>query len=219
LDKDWLKRIWKLASLVATIVFGTDASKIGSLRFVPLIIFASYLIANAVYHRSSRLQALVSRLRRQASLPEESRPAATAALGFRGLLPFREEDEKSFSLLGREPVIAALLPSLREPNLPLLVLRGAPGSGKTSLIRAGLVPPLLAQKWQVLYVESTAPASVDAVRVALSNAQVPVLIVVDQFEEHFLRGAPQEFVTFLLGSLAARSARWLLSVREDFPIS
>ncbi|MFO1049683.1 MAG: toll/interleukin-1 receptor domain-containing protein [Geminicoccaceae bacterium] len=70
-------------------------------------------------------------------------PAAGAALReaicpYRGLLAFREEDAGLF--FGREAEVAGLVDRIRRQ--PLLTLVGRSGSGKSSVIQAGLIPAL-----------------------------------------------------------------------------
>jgi cellulose biosynthesis protein BcsQ len=72
-------------------------------------------------------------------------PTATKGSPFRGLAPFYEEHAPVF--FGRDRQVEqmrARLIELHARRCPFLLLLGAPGSGKTSLIRAGLVPRLLA---------------------------------------------------------------------------
>lgn len=57
---------------------------------------------------------------------------------YRGLLPFREEDAPFF--IGREAFTRALIDKVRTNSLVAVV--GASGSGKSSVVRAGLVPAL-----------------------------------------------------------------------------
>ena len=57
---------------------------------------------------------------------------------YRGLLPFREEDARFFC--GREAFIDAIASATRRRNLIAVI--GASGSGKSSLVRAGLLPHL-----------------------------------------------------------------------------
>ena len=70
-------------------------------------------------------------------------PAAGATLReaicpYRGLLAFREEDAGLF--FGREAAVASLVDKVR--HQPLLTLIGRSGSGKSSVIQAGLIPAL-----------------------------------------------------------------------------
>jgi hypothetical protein len=57
---------------------------------------------------------------------------------YRGLLPFREEDAAFF--IGREAFTTTLIEKVRSSNLVAVV--GASGSGKSSVVRAGLAPAL-----------------------------------------------------------------------------
>jgi WD40 repeat protein len=70
----------------------------------------------------------------EASIPDPR----GAICPYRGLLPFREEDAPFF--IGREAFTAALIEKVRSRRLIAVV--GASGSGKSSVVRAGLVPAL-----------------------------------------------------------------------------
>jgi len=59
---------------------------------------------------------------------------------YRGLLPFREEDREY--CFGREPDVAALVKLVREDGHPVVPVIGSSGSGKSSLVYAGLIPEL-----------------------------------------------------------------------------
>ncbi|WP_051799506.1 nSTAND1 domain-containing NTPase [Catenuloplanes japonicus] len=86
---------------------------------------------------------------------------------------------------------------------------GASGSGKSSLLRAGLIP---ATPRAVLFTPGAAPR--EALRAALASA--PSLVVVDQFEELFtLCPDPAERAAFLT-ELTALTARVVIGVRADF---
>jgi WD40 repeat protein/serine/threonine protein kinase len=74
-------------------------------------------------------------------------PFGTTELGgqkppnpYKGLNAFQEEDAANF--YGRETTIQRLLDSFRDEKKRFLALIGASGSGKSSLIRAGLIPEL-----------------------------------------------------------------------------
>jgi WD40 repeat protein len=72
----------------------------------------------------------------------------TSVCPYRGLLCFREEDAPFF--LGREPIVDELQRVLADASMVSVV--GASGSGKSSLVRAGLVPRLRrsqAPVWEV----------------------------------------------------------------------
>ena len=74
---------------------------------------------------------------------------------YRGLQPFREEDAQFF--FGREGVTAHLLERVAEERF--VAVLGASGSGKSSVVRAGLVPALRRSAgacWEVLTLVPTA---------------------------------------------------------------
>ena len=86
---------------------------------------------------------------------------------YRGLLPFREEDAAFF--IGRETFIATLIEKVRSSSLVAVV--GASGSGKSSVVRAGLVPALRRgadnHVWEILTL-APGPTPLHALLAALS---------------------------------------------------
>jgi transcriptional regulator with XRE-family HTH domain/tetratricopeptide (TPR) repeat protein len=67
---------------------------------------------------------------------------------YRGLLPFREEDKEL--LFGRETLVDLLQGKLDHKNI--IQVSGPSGSGKSSLIAAGLIPAVRRlQNWRVLF--------------------------------------------------------------------
>ena len=69
---------------------------------------------------------------------ERVRETLATICPYRGLLYFREEDAPFF--FGREAAITQLVHAVQQHNLVAVV--GASGSGKSSVVRAGLVPEL-----------------------------------------------------------------------------
>lgn len=65
---------------------------------------------------------------------------------YQGLQPFTEATQQFF--FGRESVLAALSQKLEDANFIALI--GASGSGKSSVVRAGLMPRLKQAGWRVL---------------------------------------------------------------------
>jgi len=59
---------------------------------------------------------------------------------YKGLRAFQEADASDF--FGREKLIARLLKRLSEPDEPLLAVVGPSGSGKSSVVHAGLIPAI-----------------------------------------------------------------------------
>ncbi len=147
-------------------------------------------------------------------------PAYDARCPFRGLYPFRAEDRDFF--FSREALVGELLGRLAgHPFLPVL---GASGSGKSSLVLAGLVP-----LWWAAVGQSTegAPApdmrpghdpdaQLDAALARLADSPSP--LVVDQFEEVFTlcrdEGKRTAFFERLLAATEERPV--VLTMRADF---
>jgi WD40 repeat protein len=75
---------------------------------------------------------------------------------YQGLAAFQESDSRFFK--GRERYITELAEKLEK--LPLIAVVGASGSGKSSLVRAGLLPLLRSQQnWRVLMFRPGAPST------------------------------------------------------------
>jgi WD40 repeat protein/ABC-type Mn2+/Zn2+ transport system ATPase subunit len=102
-------------------------------------------------------------------------PPYDARCPFRGLSPFRTEDREFF--MGREALTAKLAGRLKD--YPFLAVLGPSGSGKSSLVLAGLVP--LLQKDVAYLTPGTDPLG--HLASALHSPQQ--VVVVDQFEELF----------------------------------
>ncbi|GAA5064437.1 WD40 repeat protein/transcriptional regulator with XRE-family HTH domain [Thermocatellispora tengchongensis] len=131
---------------------------------------------------------------------------------YRGLAGFREEHAGWF--FGRETLTARLLARVAELDgggVQLVV--GASGSGKSSLLRAGLIPALKAKGRSVtLLTPSVAPAPEP-------RGGQGLVLVVDQFEEVFTVFADEErraaFIAALLGA-ASDGAVVVAGLRADF---
>jgi DNA-binding SARP family transcriptional activator/WD40 repeat protein len=85
-------------------------------------------------------------LRDDPSLRPDPVPPPSGACPYRGLLAYDAEDEDTF--FGREDDVAACLRRLRESGV--LAVVGSSGVGKSSLVRAGVVPALTRSGAQVL---------------------------------------------------------------------
>jgi WD40 repeat protein len=161
---------------------------------------------------------------------------------YRGLLAFTEADAKFF--FGREELVEELTEHLRH-SPKLLAVVGSSGSGKSSLVQAGLIPYLRQipgfEKSQVVYFRPGA-APVDALRRALLASQIAIelsggiaeitdqiievsrnarlVLLADQFEEAFALSPDSERIQFI-GCLAnlvnrASAVTLLLTLRADF---
>ncbi len=160
---------------------------------------------------------------------------------YKGLLTFTQADREFF--FGRDGMIQQLLDRLSASRfVPLL---GASGSGKSSLVLAGLLPQLPESDWQVLVIRPTAQplqnvrdtlvrgfpdAQVGTVATGtdlqrevlkLVAADKRLLLVVDQFEEVFTEcrdeAARTAFIACLLEALDGDNPLHLvLTLRADF---
>ena len=147
-----------------------------------------------------------------------ARPTATLrdVCPYKGLAPFETEDAEFF--YGRERLVTELVARL--PDAPLLALVGSSGSGKSSLLRAGLLPALGNPAVVIRPGErSGAELLADLGRVPRGERLV---IAVDQFEELFAssvaEGERRAFIDALVEAAwdPERRAVVLLALRADF---
>jgi WD40 repeat protein len=145
---------------------------------------------------------------------------------YRGLDAFREEDQALF--FGRQRTVAQLLELVAQRRLVAVV--GPSGSGKSSLVRAGLVPALRAgaapgaEAWTILppIVPGSAPlAALDRVLPAAADPAATLLLTVDQFEETFTLctddAKRERFIARLLElATGPGEHRVVLTMRSDF---
>jgi WD40 repeat protein/DNA-binding XRE family transcriptional regulator len=162
------------------------------------------------------------------------RPAAEPARNpYKGLRAFVEADADDF--FGREALVAALLQRLAAPprgpdgaQVRFLAVVGPSGSGKSSVVRAGLIPALRAgalpgsARWPVAVVTPGAEP-LDALGQAsmhLAGARGGLLLI-DQGEELWTHGAPEaacaEFLRGLRELATQPGGPWVvLTLRADF---
>ncbi|WP_028062595.1 nSTAND1 domain-containing NTPase [Solirubrobacter soli] len=107
----------------------------------------------------------------------------TGVCPFKGLASFQQADAQYF--FGRERLVAELVARL--VGAPLLAIVGPSGSGKSSVLRAGLLPALAAgvlpgsERCPVVVIRPGAHPSAELAAVP----DGPVVLAVDQFEETF----------------------------------
>lgn len=151
------------------------------------------------------------------------------ACPYPGMRPFSEAQTAQF--FGRSAEIKQLQILIRK--LPVVALVGSSGSGKSSLVHAGLMPVLKKAGWEV---RSLRPAGqpVDNLRAALAgcvtwdsapkrlSSNGTLLLAIDQFEEIFAHGkdGARDFLASVAGLVDLPDLHILLAVRagyyEDF---
>jgi WD40 repeat protein/class 3 adenylate cyclase len=148
-----------------------------------------------------------------AGLPDYSLPPADVPCPYKGLLPFEPEDSELF--FGREQLAEDLAARLTDSSV--LAVVGPSGSGKSSLVRAGIVPALERVSGNGLRTAIFSPGAHPLAQ--LAGARDASLLVVDQFEEVFTlcrdEEERREFIDALLEA-AAHGARVVIVLRADF---
>ncbi|CAN5649845.1 hypothetical protein BH24ACT13_BH24ACT13_11530 [soil metagenome] len=134
---------------------------------------------------------------------------------YKGLAFFDVIDAPYF--FGRERLVARL--TARLVDAPLLAVVGASGSGKSSVVRAGLVAAVGAgtlpgsERWHTVLTTPTQPSP------ELPSDGARTLLVVDQFEELFTTLPPlqrEEYAGWLGASAAADDVTVVVTVRSDY---
>ena len=152
----------------------------------------------------------------RARRPPGRRPGGADA-PYRGLAKFEQEDSRWF--FGREDVTDLLAGLADEPSDLPLILVGASGAGKSSLLRAGLAPRLTGPFGLL----EPAGAPLAALKAVLADLHDPgdagrPAIIVDQFETVFTQCRDEaergEFVSELCE--LARTSLVILALRADF---
>jgi DNA-binding SARP family transcriptional activator/class 3 adenylate cyclase/WD40 repeat protein len=150
--------------------------------------------------------------------------AALAGCPYKGLSRFEAADAANF--FGRERLVAELVARVAES--PLLAVVGPSGSGKSSLVRAGLLPALAVgvlpggQPWRSIILCPGPRPALELTR-RLNDADLaagePRIVFVDQFEETFTagaeRGEQEEFIGRLLELAARPDTAMVLAIRAD----
>ncbi|MGW3168267.1 caspase, EACC1-associated type [Streptomyces sp. NPDC001142] len=138
---------------------------------------------------------------------------------FVGLESFGPTNARYF--FGREEAVADITNLVRDGGLIAIV--GASGSGKTSLLRAGVIPALeaLPERWTAATMKpgtATPTAMLTHYSNALANHDRAMLLV-DQFEELFTADVPKDerkrFISNLT-ALASGPTTVVIAVRADF---
>ncbi len=160
---------------------------------------------------------------------------------FRGLVPFHEADRDRF--YGREVDTSALFERITHADSRFGVLYGESGCGKTSLLRAGLLPKLWDTGHVPVYCRSyKEPVATlleachkrfqieprkeedpfDYLRCLARKLDSDLVVIYDQFEEFFAGVRPQRegesFISFVARCYkdAPLPVKFLFSIRSDF---
>ncbi|WP_198316639.1 CHAT domain-containing protein [Cystobacter fuscus] len=116
-----------------------------------------------------------------------------------GLRPFEPGDHRRF--FGRGPLRQTLLQRMEAAAegrfSSFLVLAGASGSGKSSLLRAGLLPALSPERWELTWVRAGETGALEVVRSARASPGKRKLLVVDPLDEAFTRLGEDERMELL----------------------
>ena len=150
-------------------------------------------------------------------------PPLAAVCPFPGLATFDADHAEYF--FGRERLVAELVARL--VGSPLLAVIGPSGSGKSSAVRAGLLPALAggvlpgSERWRQVLIRPGPHPMAELERVRAEPAERAVLAV-DQFEEVFTVCRDEAERTAFLDSLVElaedrdRSVQVVVAVRADF---
>jgi DNA-binding SARP family transcriptional activator/WD40 repeat protein len=141
---------------------------------------------------------------RGSATPRARSPADVTACPYKGLATYQAVDAELFH--GRTRVVTSLVGRL--VDAPLIVVSGASGAGKSSLVRAGLVPALAAGAlpgsagWRaVVLTPGRKPVDVLAGLTGAVPPDSPVLLVCDQLEELWAPGVDRAERTAFLDTV------------------
>lgn len=156
---------------------------------------------------------------------------------YQGLLAFTPQTARFF--FGRDRVVQDLVGKLHQSSFVPLI--GASGSGKSSVVRAGLIPWLEKLGWQVLEPIKPGTEPLETLRSQIFSLYVgdvilpsvptadcypripgdePILLVIDQFEEIFTlcrdRDERSQFIHLLLNLPESGRMKAVITMRADF---
>jgi len=150
-----------------------------------------------------------------ADTPREA-PAPTGRNPYKGLRAFTEEDQGDF--FGRGRLVETLASTLRD-GARLIALVGPSGSGKSSVVAAGLLPAVRGE-WEITWVGPD-QAGLDSLAALTATGDQHRLVVIDQFEELFSVDddrLPKRFLDFLSSGVddPTSGLAVVLTLRADF---
>jgi hypothetical protein len=186
------------------------------------------------------LLALALRVRHRA-MPTEIKPSGPTAI--MGSMPFGPSDQDGdlYQQLGRDRELSLLVHYVQDDLIPIVIVQGPSGVGKTSLLRSGLQyrlrheewfkPPIPCAYWEALPIDP-GPALLHALRAALPgdaprtlddfvNQEGPHrVVIVDKLEQLDPRNPAHAPVFNLLLADAGRPTphrtTWILAFRDSF---
>lgn len=162
-----------------------------------------------------RLQQELDRLARL--LGQMPPPRTSVQCPYPGMVPFTRADENRF--FGRASEVSAIASRI-EAGASLVIVIGPSGSGKSSLLAAGLVPALASDRWSVHEMRPAAAVTHDLAGVlAEMPAGVRLLWLIDQFEEVFTSlssGLREHFFAALQEARKDPRCALVLALRADF---
>jgi hypothetical protein len=185
----------------------------------------------------------VFRIWKQA-IPPELPPPETRPAAIKGPMPFTREDAELFRGLGRKAELEKLLAYVLDDQIPLVVVMGESGVGKTSLLRAGLSNLLAQRSIQMVYWEAlpsspkervlhailaswdtakqgALPTNIDEAIKALSIGPGRTVIVLDQFEQLTPDNPAHRDLLEIVKTLATTGMSpyrltWIVAFRRDY---
>jgi formylglycine-generating enzyme required for sulfatase activity len=154
------------------------------------------------------------------------RPSETCP--YRGLQPFTAKTAQFF--FGRQSLIDDQLLAALRREIHFLAVLGPSGSGKSSLVRAGLLPALAkdqisgSRDWPQFTIHPDQDPFAQLQAAGLDLSALPagparLILFIDQFEELFTLCPPktaQQFVAALVAALADPRLRLVITLRDDF---
>ncbi len=151
--------------------------------------------------------------------PDAAVAVASDRNPYKGLRAFSEADAADFH--GREALVRRLTEAMdQRTDSRLVVVAGPSGSGKSSVLGAGLTPALRAEGWSIatMYPGGSPLETIETTVASLGSA--PSVILVDQLEE-LITVAPEEarepFLDELVELAAKPEGPWVVvAVRADF---
>lgn len=225
----YLRRRERLTQLELSIAVGYSEAQIGRLeknQRRPDITALKALFIPAL-DMENKPEWIARLLELAVSARQQEAPAQGFA-PYKGLLYFDESDADMF--FGRESLTTRLADRITDlatgSSSRLLAVVGASGSGKSSLVRAGLAVALRQTGWEVrIFTPGANPLKALEMQLELSHSQAnlgPLLLLVDQFEEIYtLCHNDSERLLFIeellrLAQESSKKSCIVIALRADF---